>query len=143
MDSNIGYCQGMNLLVGFYLLVSDGNNVDCFYLLLSNFSETFKKREKYNYSFRGLFSKGFPLLFFLNFIFDIIFTKTMSEVKNHLDEMGIPYDLWINKWIQTLFIIVLPLNWCKRVWDCIFSENIYTSTTRAGSTSTTSTIGMT
>ena len=125
LDDQVGYCQGMNLLVGFMLLVSEGNELDIFYLLISNFSATFNTRKSYDYSFRGLFSEGFPLLAFLNFIFDILLEDNIPEIKNHLDELGITYDLWIGQWFQTLFTIVLPINWCKRVWDCIFSDNIY------------------
>ena len=125
LDNELGYCQGMNLLVGFMLLISQGNELDTFYLLVSNFSNTFNKRKAYEYSFRGLFSEEFPLLTFLNFIFDILLEENIPEIKNHLDELGITYDLWIGQWFQTLFTIVLPLNWCKRVWDCIFAENIF------------------
>ena len=125
LDKEVGYCQGMNLIVGFLLLLSEGNELDTFYLLISNFSSTFKERKKFNYSFRGLFSEEFPLLYFLNFIFDILLEENIPEVKHHLDEMGITYDLWIGQWFQTLFTIVLPMNWCKRVWDCLLSESIY------------------
>ena len=125
LDKEVGYCQGMNLIVGFLLLVSEGNELDTFYLLISNFSSTYKERKKYNYSFRGLFSEEFPLLYFLNFIFDILLEENIPEVKKHLDDMGITYDLWIGQWFQTLFTIVLPMNWCKRVWDCIYSDSIY------------------
>ena len=125
LDDQIGYCQGMNLLVGFMLIISEGNELDTFYLLISNFSSTFIKRKNYEYSLRGLFSEEFPLLAFLNFIFDILLEENVPEIKNHLDELGITYDLWIGQWFQTLFTIVLPTNWCKRVWDCIFSDNIY------------------
>ena len=92
IDKEVGYCQGMNLIVGFLLLVSKGNELDIFYLLISNFSSTFKDRKKYNYSFRGLFSEEFPLLYFLNFIFDILLEENVPEIKKHLDEMGITYD---------------------------------------------------
>jgi hypothetical protein len=125
LDRDVGYCQGMNLIVGFLLLVSNGNELDSFFLLISNFSSTYKERKKYNYSFRGLFSEEFPLLYFLNFIFDILLEEYIPEVKKHLDEMGITYDLWIGQWFQTLFTIILPVNWCKRLWDCIYSENIF------------------
>ena len=125
LDEKIGYCQGMNLVVGFMLIISGGNELDTFYMLVSNFSETFIKRKTYEYSFRGLFSEEFPLLYFLNFIFDILLEDNIPEVKNHLEELGISYDLWIGQWFQTLFTIILPLNMCKRVWDCIFSDNIY------------------
>ena len=39
--------------------------------------------------------------------------------------MGISIDLWMGKWFQTLFTIILPINWCKRLWDNIFAENIF------------------
>ena len=125
LDKEVGYCQGMNLMVGFLLLVSEGNELDCFYLLISNFSTTFKERKKNDFSFRGLYSEEFPLLYFLNFIFDNLLAENEPEIKNHLDEMGITYDLWIGQWFQTLFTIVLPINWCKRLWDCIYTDNIY------------------
>ena len=125
LDKEVGYCQGMNLIVGFLLLVSEGNELDTFYLLISNFSSSFKERKKFYYSFRGLFCEEFPLLYFFNFIFDILLQENMPEVKKHLDEMGITYDLWIGQWFQTLFTIILPLNWLKRLWDCIYSDNIY------------------
>ena len=125
LDNQLGYCQGMNLLVGFMLLISEGNELDTFYLLISSFSSTFIKRKAYDYSLRGLFSEEFPLLAFFNFIFDILLEENIPEIKSHLDELGITYDLWIGQWFQTLFTIILPLNWCKRVWDCIFSEGVF------------------
>ena len=125
LDNELGYCQGMNLLVGFMLLISENNELDSFYLLIANLSSTFNKKKEYYYSIRGLFSEEFPLLAFLNFIFDILLEENIPDIKNHLDEMGITYDLWVGQWFQTLFTIVLPINWCKRVWDCIYSENIY------------------
>jgi hypothetical protein len=80
LDKEVGYCQGMNLIVGFLLLISEGNELDTFYLLISNFSSTFKERKKYNYSFRGLFSEEFPLLYFLNFIFYILLEENVLSI---------------------------------------------------------------
>ena len=125
LDDQIGYCQGMNLLVGFMLLISEGNELDTFYLLVSTFSTTFTKRKAYEYSLRGLFSEEFPLLGLLKFIFEILLEENIPEVKDHLEELGITLDFWMVQWLQTLFTIVLPLNWCVRVWDCIFSDNIF------------------
>ena len=125
LDKEVGYCQGMNLLVGFLLILSSFNERDTFYLLISNFSDTFKLRKKYEYNFRGLFSEEFPLLYFLNFIFESLLVEHANDLKNHLENMGISVDLWMGKWFQTVFTIILPINWCKRLWDNIFSENIF------------------
>ena len=125
VDKIVGYCQGMNLLVGFLLILSDFNERDTFFILLSNFSQTFKLRKKYEFNFRGLFSEEFPLLGFLNFIFQILLEQYANDLKSHLDEMGMTIDLWMGKWFQTVFTIILPIDWCKRLWDNIFAENIF------------------
>ena len=125
LDKEIGYCQGMNLLVGFLLIVSDFNERDTFYLLISKFSQTFKLQRNLEFNFRGLFSEEFPLLYFLNYIFDSQLELHSHNLKEHLNEMGITIDLWMGKWFQTLFTIILPINWCQRLWDNIFAENVF------------------
>lgn len=125
LDRDIGYCQGMNLIVGFILILSNFNERDSFFLLSSMFSNTFKSRKKYEYNIRGLFYEEFPLLNLLNYIFENLLEHNFSNLKRHLDKLGITIDLWMSRWFHTLFIIVLPINWCKRVWDNIFSENIF------------------
>ena len=125
LDKEIGYCQGMNLLVGFLLILADFNERDTFFLLISIFSDTFKIRKKYEYSFRGLFCEEFPFLYFLNSVFELLLEQYIPDLKNHLDNLGITIDLWMGKWFQTAFTIILPINWCKRLWDNIFAENIF------------------
>ena len=125
LDRDIGYCQGMNLIVGFILILSNFNERDSFFLLSSMFSNTFKSRKKYEYNIRGLFYEEFPLLNLLNYIFENLLEHNFSNLKRHLDKLGITIDLWMSRWFHTLFIIVLPINWCKRVWDNFFAENIF------------------
>jgi hypothetical protein len=125
LDKVIGYCQGMNLIVGFLLIVSNFNERDSFYLLTSMFSNTFKTRKKYDYNIRGLFYDEFPLLNLLNYIFENLLERNCPQMKEHLETLGITIDLWMGRWFHTLFTIVLPINWCKRVWDNIFTDNIF------------------
>ena len=125
LDDNLGYCQGMNLIVGFLLIISGGNELDTFYLLISNFSSTFIEPNKNHVSFRGLYTEEFPLLNFLKYIFDDLLRINIPDVKEHLDNLGITTDFWMSQWLQTLFTIVLPISWLKRLWDCIYSENIF------------------
>ena len=125
LDKVIGYCQGMNLIVGFLLILSNFNERDSFYLLTSMFSDTFKIRKKYDYNIRGLFYDEFPLLNLLNYIFENLLEHYCPQMKEHLENLGITIDLWMGRWFHTLFTIVLPINWCKRVWDNIFSDNIF------------------
>ena len=128
LDSELGYCQGMNILASFLLNASDFNETETFYLLISMFSSTFIQRnikQNFNLSIRGIYNDGFPLLLFMNYIFDIEFSKMLSELKKKFEELSITYDVWIGKWFQTLFTIVLPNKWCKRLFDCIFVYGIF------------------
>ena len=125
LDNNLGYCQGMNIIVAFLLIITDFNEIDTFYLMIAIFSETFMFRDFYNFSFRGLFSDEFPLLLFLNYIFEFEFKKNLPVLQEHFEKLGLTNEIWIEKWLQTLFIILLPIDWCKRIWDCVFIQNIF------------------
>ena len=128
LDIELGYCQGMNLIVAFLLNVSNFNESETFFLLISIFSSTFKERGinyNYNFSMRGMFNNGFPLLLFMNYIFDKEFTKLLPDLKKKFEDFSITYDVWIGKWFQTLFTIVLPIEWCKRLFDCVFVNGIF------------------
>ena len=128
LDIELGYCQGMNLIVAFLLNVSNFNESETFFLLISIFSSTFKERGinyNYNFSMRGMFNNGFPLLLFMNYIFDKEFRKLLPDLKKKFEDFSITYDVWIGKWFQTLFTIVLPIEWCKRLFDCVFVNGIF------------------
>ena len=125
IDEEIGYCQGMNYITGFLLLISDFDEKNTFFLLISIFSQSFIKRKKNNFSLRGLFIEEFPLLYFYLFIFDDLLKKYIPELKKHLINNEIPNDVWIIKWFQTAFTMILPLNWSKKLWDNIFSSDFF------------------
>ena len=128
LDIDLGYYQGMNLIIAFLLNVSDFNETDIFFLIISMFSSTFIERginKNFNFSIRGIFSEGFPLLLFMKYIYDKEFSKLLPDLKKKFDNFDITYDIWIGKWFQTLFTIVLPIDWCKRLFDCIFVNGIF------------------
>ena len=125
IDEEIGYCQGMNYISGFLLLITDFDEKAAFFLLISIFSKSFIKRNKYNFSLRGLFIEEFPLLYFYIFIFDDLLHKHIPKLKKHLIEYEIPNDVWIIKWFQTAFTIILPISWSKKLWDNIFSSDFF------------------
>ena len=125
IDDEIGYCQGMNYITGFLLINTDFNEKNAFYLLISIFSITFCKREKNSFSLRGLFYEEFPLLYFYLFIFDDLLNKHIPKLRKHLLDNDITNDVWIIKWIQTAFTVILPINWSKKLWDNIFATDFF------------------
>jgi hypothetical protein len=120
IDKTVSYCQGMNFIAGFLLLLSDFNEVDCFYMLLNLFSETFTE----NFGIRGFFTEDFPLLKAYLYAFDFFFAKKFPTLHKHFKNLEIPDEVWIAKWFQTLYTICLPLNILVRFWDCLFSSGL-------------------
>ena len=104
IDEEIGYCQGMNYLTGFLLLISDFDERNAFFLLISILSQSFIKRKKNYFNLRGLFIEEFPLLHFYIFIFDDLLLKYVPDLRKHLIDNEIPNDVWIIKWFQTCFL---------------------------------------
>jgi hypothetical protein len=120
-DKEVLYCQGMNLVVGFLLECSNFNEPETFYLLLSMFSETFSSD---SISIRGFYTEEFPILRLYLFQFNHIFEIKLPMLKRHLDDLGLPDDVWLTSWFQTLFTIILPFEYCVRLWDCLFSKGL-------------------
>lgn len=121
LDNEIGYCQGLNLISAFLLIVCNYNEKDVFYILISLLSNT----NGNNFLIRGFFSEEFPTLKLYVFYFEEIFEKYNKKLKNHFDKLDLPLDTWASKWFQTLFTICLPVEMCQRVWDCLFAYGPY------------------
>jgi len=111
----IGYCQGMNFVVGFLLLISGGNENDAFCLFQRMGLDT-------RFHILGLFENNFPLVNLYCFIFWKLMKENHEDLKNHLEKLGVPDHAWISKWFMMLFLYSLPLDVICRVWDFILSE---------------------
>lgn len=111
----IGYCQGMNFVVGFLLLISGGNETEAFCLF---------QRMGLDGRFHvlGLFESNFPIVNLYCFIFWKLMRETNDDLKNHLEKLGVPDHAWISKWFMMIFLYSLPLDVICRVWDFILSE---------------------
>jgi hypothetical protein len=73
-NEKVGYCQSMNFVVGFILLMNGGNEKEAFWLFAtlsktSNLSTDYPKME----GLKGFYKQDFPLLHQYFDGFDIIF----------------------------------------------------------------------
>ena len=121
IDKECGYCQGINFITGFLLEISDFNEVETFYMLISLFSKEFDC----NFNLRGFFIDNFPLLKIFLYIFDIILEIEKPDLKKHIFKLDIPHEVWIGKWIQTLYTICLPNYLNYRIWDNIICNGLF------------------
>ena len=108
-DKEIGYCQGMNFIAKFILEVTDFAEKESYVIFSYVLSEI-----------RGFYYDKFPLLNAYSFIFDKILTKQFPKIRSHFMTLEIPQELWVDKWIQTLFTMNLPYDITCRIWDCLF-----------------------
>jgi hypothetical protein len=105
---NIGYCQGMNFVAGFLLLVSGGNEVEVFYMLEDLLLES---------KLAGLYSSGLPYLRKLQYLFKRSLIHSQPSLNEHFDKNGLSDDSWVIKWLLSLYTAVLPMPLVLRVWD--------------------------
>lgn len=121
IDKEINYCQGMNFVAGFLLIVSNFNENDVFYFLLSLFSESFGNSQL---NIRGLFCEEFPLVSLYVFLFDHYFKLKLGNLRNHFKEINLPIEVFVSKWIQTLFTLSLPIKATIRLWDILIVKGL-------------------
>ena len=107
-NSEIGYTQGMNNIIGFLLKVTKFDEKEAFDLAILIM-------DKIN----GNFIKDFPLLKKNLIKFNNEFSRRNNKLFNHFKAHDIPDELWISKWLQTLFTINFPFNEICRLWDSL------------------------
>lgn len=120
----VGYCQGMNFVAGFALLASAGSpelargcssQEDSCFLLIQIMG-------KYRASL--LFCDGLPLLKLRTFQFKELLRQLFPDVHRHFEANSITPELYLTKWIITVFTQPLPFTCTARVWDLIVCDGL-------------------
>ena len=105
---DLGYTQGMNNIIGFILKITNFDEENAFDLAILILEKI-----------KGYYFKDFPLLKENLNKFNIEFNKRYNKLYKHCKKNDIPDELWISKWIQTLFTINFPFNEVCRIWDAL------------------------
>ena len=114
----IGYVQGMNFIIGFMIIVSQGNEIDTFFSFISI-------ARNQNYLIFGLFETGLPLLTFLEFVTQKIMEKQTPKLLQHLRKLSVPIEFILNKWFMTIFLYNMNFDVCLRLWDNFITNGIF------------------
>ena len=115
---NVGYCQGMNFIVAFLLMVNGGNEHEAFWFFVG-------LARSHDYLLMGFFERNFPLLNLYHHVFYEVFKRDLPNLHEYLLNQQIPDQLWITKWLLTMFLYSLPQCVVVRIWDYLFSENLF------------------
>ncbi|XP_076011751.1 growth hormone-regulated TBC protein 1-A isoform X2 [Genypterus blacodes] len=107
----VGYCQGMNFIAGYLLIIA-------------------KDEEKSFWLMEALFSRILPDYYTP----DMLGLKTDQEVLGELVKAKVPsvwqtmmehdvmWTLVVSRWFICLYIDILPTETVLRIWDCLFYE---------------------
>ena len=115
---HIGYTQGFNFLAAYCLEVSGARELDSL-----NFILKFLTHERY--MFVGVYEDMFPLVYFINFLFHSKLAKIDPQVAMFIKDSGLPDEVWLHKWVMSIFVGYFPNYFCSRVLDLILATDIF------------------
>lgn len=110
-NRGVGYCQGMNFIAGYLILITK-NEEEAFWLLDALVGRILP--DYYSPSMLGLRMDQ-------EVLGELVRTK-LPAVAALMDGHGVLWTLVVSRWFICLFVDVLPVETVLRVWDCLFSE---------------------
>eukprot|EP00004_Rigifila_ramosa_P006575 TRINITY_DN1740_c0_g1_i2.p1 TRINITY_DN1740_c0_g1~~TRINITY_DN1740_c0_g1_i2.p1 ORF type:complete len:170 (-),score=34.57 TRINITY_DN1740_c0_g1_i2:30-539(-) len=112
-DSEIGYCQGMNCIVG--TLLPYFTDEQAFWITVQILKDP---------RMRGLFVRSMPALTELSQRFEAALQARLPELFKHFQREGVAVVIYLPAWLHSLFSLVLPLPALLRVWDVFFFDGV-------------------
>ena len=116
LDNEMSYVQGINFICGFLLVISNQNELDTFYFLMSLFSQTYSIK----FGMRDFYTENFPLIYVFYSIFERNLKRLFPKVAEHINKISLPHLAWISPWMQMIYVNVFPNEVVLRIWDCFF-----------------------
>jgi len=109
-DSNVGYCQGMNFLVGFLLLFMEEE--DCFWTLDAIVEKILPTY--YDTQMLGVQVDNEVLTHFMRVY--------LPDISSHLEGLGVTLSLCSIQWFLCLFVNNFPAETTIRLWDSVMCK---------------------
>ena len=108
LSPEVGYCQGMNFIVGLLLLVSGGAEEETFWVFVALMHDL---------QLSGFYTGGFPLLRRYMDGFGQLLVAVLPRISRHLQDEGIHVEEFLQSWYLTLFVTCLPKAAVVEIWD--------------------------
>lgn len=109
--SDVGYCQGINYLVGILLIITRSEEKS-FWLLTSMMEDILP----------SYYDKSMAHTLAELGVLDELVRDRLPSVAEKMSDIHKPWMLIASKWFICLFVDVLPIETALRVWDCMFFE---------------------
>ena len=114
-DKEIGYKKGMNDIVGNILIVSDCNEVESFQFLRYLFSNY------YGLTIREFFKDDSIRFNFYTFLIKELIKERIFPIYDVINKLQIEKELWLDKWIITLYGILFDFSITIRLFDSMIA----------------------
>ncbi|KAL9553480.1 hypothetical protein MBANPS3_003274 [Mucor bainieri] len=121
----IGYCQSLNYLAGFFLLFCNTEQ-EAFWMLVTTVHD-YLPENMYDVTMEGANIDQSVLMMLVYEHIPEIWSKISTSSgcfwENHNRKRALPpITLVTNHWFLTMFINILPIETVLRIWDCFFIE---------------------
>ncbi|XP_032736895.1 growth hormone-regulated TBC protein 1 isoform X1 [Lontra canadensis] len=110
-NQGVGYCQGMNFVAGYLILVTKSEE-ESFWLLDALVGRILP--DYYSPAMLGLKTDQ-------EVLGELVRTK-LPAVAALMDGHGVLWPLVVSRWFICLFVDILPVETVLRIWDCLFNE---------------------
>uniref|UniRef100_A0A8C0WES5 Growth hormone-regulated TBC protein 1 n=1 Tax=Castor canadensis TaxID=51338 RepID=A0A8C0WES5_CASCN len=110
-NQGVGYCQGMNFIAGYLILITKSEE-ESFWLLDALVGRILP--DYYSPAMLGLKTDQEVLA-------ELVRMK-LPAVAALMDGHGVLWTLLVSRWFVCLFIDTLPVETVLRIWDCLFNE---------------------
>lgn len=116
-NPTVGYCQGMNFIVGLLLIVSDAHELESFAVLVALMDGP-------RFGLAGLYRDRLPLLRRYLRVCDALMIDRMPDLHEHFKQENLQPAVYLHPWFLTLFIHCFPLPMVLVLWDVIICEGL-------------------
>lgn len=109
-NPSVGYCQGLNFIVAFLMLIADEEVV---FWLLSVFCEDL---------YPGYYSPAMSDIQRDMLVLKQLIAEELPQLDEFALDVGLPLELLGSQWLLCLFTTTFPSETVFRIFDCIFTE---------------------
>ena len=120
IDPDIFYLKEIAYILTFLIIVSNFDEINIFYMMISLLSGNEDKK----FGLKGFFIKGKPLLNISYKIFEKNFKNLFPELNVHLIQRHIEIKSIIENWIQICYINIFSIINIVRIWDFFLLKGI-------------------
>ena len=113
-NTRVGYCQSLNFLVGFLLIVMEQEEEEKVFWTLVATIDTKVHPETYQRDLRGCHVEQRVLKELID--------RKLPRLGAHLDRVHCDMVMLTTEWFMCLFLHCLPVEVAARVWDVLLSE---------------------